>query len=136
MKKILTEDDILDYIFQTLYYSLDNNELDFEKEILASSLIELNEKQVEHLRELMMNSGLVNQSVGFRKSGKVYLNARGIQGMKKVKSYKGYLLEDSIEGGAKIMSHPSADEASSATIQLQQPISKDEFPLRDYDMAH
>lgn len=134
-KKIVTENDILDYIFQTLYFNLDRNEMHLEKDILASSGLELKDKQIEHVRELMMNSGLVNQSIGFGKLGLVYLNGRGIQIMKKYKTYLAYLAQEdqfsSLMGLNKPGHLPENIPAS------QKPAaSKDEPPLKEDDMAH
>lgn len=87
-QKILTEDDLIDYIFRVLYSNLDKNELHLEKQILPSLNISLTDHQVEHIRELLMATGFINCSIGFGKSGMIYLNQQGIRFMKE---YKGYL---------------------------------------------
>ncbi len=68
-EKIITEDDVLDYILQTLFMNLDKNELHLERDILEPSNIRLDEKQTEHIRELLMSTGLVNNAVGFGRTG-------------------------------------------------------------------
>jgi hypothetical protein len=87
----VTEDDILDFALQYMYNNLSKNEVHFEKEIIASTKINLEEHQKEHLRELLLNTSLVQASIGFGKEGKMYLNATGIAIMKQYKSYKIYL---------------------------------------------
>jgi hypothetical protein len=90
-EKIITEDDVLDYIFQALYINLDKNELHFENEIINPSQLSIDEKQIEHLRELTLSTGFVNASVGFGKNGYIYLNKHGIQLIKIYKSYSNYV---------------------------------------------
>lgn len=93
-QKVVTEDDLLDYVLQTLYFNLDKNEMHLEHDILAQTKIEFNEKQTEHIRELLMTTGMVNNVVGFHKSGFIYLNKSGIGMMKKYKSYHAILAAD------------------------------------------
>jgi hypothetical protein len=134
-KKALSENDILDYIFQTLYYHLDKNEMHFEKDILAPSGLLLEEKQVEHLRELMMNTGLVHQSIGFGKAGRVYLNGRGIQVMKKYKSYHAFLQQE--ESLQSLMGlNPSTGTPEKPGTANKPTGSAEETPPREDDMAH
>lgn len=90
-QKVVTEDDLLDYVLQTLYFNLDKNEMHLERDILAQTKIEFNEKQTEHIRELLLTTGMVNNVVGFNKSGFMYLNKSGIALMKKYKSYHAIL---------------------------------------------
>lgn len=134
-KKMVTENDILDYIFQTLYFNLDKNELHFEDDILSPSGLELESKQIEHLRELMMNTGLVHQSIGFGKVGRVYLNGKGIQIMKKHKSYQAYLQqEDPLQS---LMGFGATQKPAGNTTQTNKPAaSSEEPPPVDDDMAH
>lgn len=87
----VTENDLLDYILQTLFYHLDINEMHLEKDILAKTNVPLNDKQAEHIRELLMTTNMVNNSVGFGKSGYAYLNKYGITMMKKYKTYHNIL---------------------------------------------
>jgi hypothetical protein len=134
-KKMVTENDILDYIFQTLYFNLDRNEMHLEKDILASSGLELKDTQIEHLRELMMNSGMVNQSIGFGKIGRVYLNGRGIQIMKKYKTYHAYLAQEEQLQSFMGLNKPShLPENMPATEKPAA--SKEDPPLSEDDMAH
>jgi hypothetical protein len=93
-QKILTEDDVIDYIFRVLYSNLDKNELHLEKQILASLPVALTDHQVEHIRELLMASGFINCSIGFGKWGMIYLNQQGIRFMRE---YKGYLSEKNLK---------------------------------------
>jgi hypothetical protein len=134
-KKMVTENDILDYIFQTLYFNLDKNEMHFENEILSPSGLQLESKQIEHLRELMMNTGLVHQSIGFGKLGRVYLNGKGIQIMKKYKSYHAYVQQE--ESLQSLMGLGAAQKPTDNTTQPNKPAaSKEDPPKIDDDMAH
>jgi hypothetical protein len=90
-EKVITEDDVLDYIFQALYINLDKNELHFENDIIKPSQLSIDEKQIEHLRELALSTGFINASVGFGKNGFLYLNKHGIQLIKVYKSYSNYI---------------------------------------------
>jgi hypothetical protein len=93
-QEVVTEDDIIDFILQTLYLNLDINEMHLERQILSQTKINFSEKQVEHLRELLMTTGMVNNVVGFNKAGFLYLNKSGIALMKKYKSYHHILAAD------------------------------------------
>ncbi len=86
----ITEDDLIDYVFFTLYTNLDKNEMHFEEEIIAPTKLPLDAKQIDHLREVVITTGFVKPSVGFTKRGFVYLNANGIQIMKTYKTYSAY----------------------------------------------
>ena len=91
-KKInVTEDDIIDFTLQYLYNNLSKNEVHFENEIIASIKLNLNKMQLEQLRELILNTNLVQASIGFGKVGNMYLNASGIAIMKRYTTYKNYL---------------------------------------------
>lgn len=134
-QKVLTEDDLLDYILQTLYFNLDINEMHLERDILAQTKIEFNEKQIEHIRELLMTTGLVNNMVGFHKSGFIYLNKTGIALMKKFKSYHAILAADHNR-----MPHPQiVQKLSNKTPQSEEERQEDDNTSADGgydDMAH
>lgn len=100
--RIITEDHLLDYIFLALYQHLHVNELHLEKDILAPMQLPLTEHQIEHIRELLMNTHLVNASVGFKKAGFIYLNAAGIRVMKQYRSYSAYQKSIITEGSSPI----------------------------------
>ncbi len=122
--QIITEDDLLDYILRVLYSNLDKNEMHFEKEILAPLQLDITEKQVEHLRELLIHTNLVKSSLGFGKAGFLYLTSAGIQFMKKYKSYRGYLQETN-----------RADETT-PTVKTSQNHTQPENGISYDDMAH
>lgn len=133
---MITENDILDYVFQTLYLNLDKNEMHFEDAILSPSGLQLESKQIEHIRELMMNTGLVHQSIGFGKLGRVYLNGKGIQIMKKYKSYQAYVQqEESLQSlmGLGTAHKPTGNISSQANNPAG---STEDPPPIDDDMAH
>ncbi len=91
-KKIeVTEDQLVDYALQFMYANLSKNELHLEKDIFANMNLKLNNDVLEHIRELIMNTNLVNASIGFGKSGYLYLNNTGVGVMKQYKSYEMYL---------------------------------------------
>jgi hypothetical protein len=90
-KQIVTEDSIIDFVFQRLYTNLHVNEMHFDNDIITPSGLQLDAVQKEHLRELVVNTGLVNSSVGFKKNGFMYLNQSGIQVMKQYKSYTSFM---------------------------------------------
>jgi hypothetical protein len=73
--RVVTEDDLLEYILKVLYNNLDKNEMHLES---------------EHIREILINTNLVKNSVGFGKNGFVYLTAAGIQVMKQHKTYHNF----------------------------------------------
>ncbi len=89
---IITEDNLIDYIFETLLLNLHQNEMHFENEILAPTKLTLEPKQTEHLREIVLATGFIKASVGFGKSGFLYLTGNGIQLLKVYKTYSNYLL--------------------------------------------
>jgi hypothetical protein len=88
--RVVTEDDLLEYILKVLYNNLDKNEMHLEREILLPTQIQLTEKESEHIREILINTNLVKNSVGFGKNGFVYLTAAGIQVMKQHKTYHNF----------------------------------------------
>jgi hypothetical protein len=99
-KKIeVTEDQLVDYALQFMYANLSKNELHLEKDVFASMNLKLNTEIVEHIRELIMNTNLVNASIGFGKNGYMYLNTSGISVMKQYKSYEKYLQAQQVGGG-------------------------------------
>jgi hypothetical protein len=89
-QRTITEDDLIDYIFYTLYTNLDKNELHFDDDILSPTKLSLDDKQKEHLREIIVSTGLIKPSVGFTKRNFYYLTQQGIQVMKTFKSYSAY----------------------------------------------
>ncbi len=133
-EKMLTEDDVLDFILQTLYAHLHQNEMHLEKDILAPSGLQMDEKQVEHIRELLMTTHLVNNAVGFGKTGYVYLNKHGIAMMKRYKSYHAILAaehrenndQDNNRGGI----YQPTDRPSAHTASEEPPVQGGD------DMAH
>lgn len=134
-QKVLTEDDLLDYVLQTLYFNLDINEMHLERDILAQTKIDFNEKQMEHIRELLMTTGLINNVVGFHKSGFIYLNKSGIALMKKFKTYHAILAADH-----QRITHPQVmQQLSDKTPQSEKDRQDDDTTLADGgydDMAH
>jgi hypothetical protein len=103
-EKLVTEDDLIDFIFGALYANLDVNELHLQKEIIEPSGIQLTEAQLEHIRELLLSTGLVNPAIGFGKQGKIYLNQTGITVIKQYKLYSAYV---AAQHGAKIKLGPA-----------------------------
>lgn len=89
--RAVTEDDLIEYILKVLFSNLDKNEMHLEKDIIVPTQIQLNERELEHIREILMSTHLVKNSVGFGKNGFVYLTASGIQVMKQYKSYHNFL---------------------------------------------
>jgi hypothetical protein len=90
-KVAVTEDDILEYVLNALYTNLDKNELHLDNDILVPTKLELTDKQIEHIRELIMATNFVRSSVGFGKSGYIYLSGFGIQSLKTYGSYRNYV---------------------------------------------
>jgi hypothetical protein len=86
--KIITDDDIIDYTLKTLYANLDKNDLHLEKDILMPMQLNLTPKQIEHIREVMLATNLVNAGIGFGRSSNVHLSNLGMQVMK---TYNGYI---------------------------------------------
>ena len=101
-QRVITEDDLIDYSLRVLYSNLDKNELHFENDILQPLNLQLNDAQVEHLRELILSTQFVKASVGFGKTGKMYLTNAGIQFMKRYKSYKVWLQEQEGQPGVAV----------------------------------
>lgn len=89
--RAITEDDLIEYILKVLYSNLDKNEMHLEKDIIAPTQIQLTEKEADHIREILLSTHLVKNSVGFGKNGFVYLTAEGIQVMKQHKTYQNFL---------------------------------------------
>jgi hypothetical protein len=90
-ERMVTEDDLIDYVYHQLYTNLHKNELHLENDILLPTKIALNDHQLEHIRELLLATNFVKSSVGFGKRGFIYLTAQGIQMMKMYNSYSGFL---------------------------------------------
>jgi hypothetical protein len=125
-QKMLTEDDVLDFIFHTLYINLDKNELHFENEIIAPSEIIMDAKQLEHLRELILSTGFIKASVGFGKNGYIYLTQNGIQLIKVYNSYSNYAA--TLHGG-------SISTNTSVHNQLSKEAPKEQPKYMDDEMA-
>ena len=90
-QQTITEDDVIEYVLSTLFNNLDVNELHLEKDILAPTKIVFNNKQLEHLRELIISTNLVKNSVGFGKIGYMYLTSTGITQLKIHGTYRNFL---------------------------------------------
>lgn len=90
-QQTVTEDDVVEYILKVLLSNLDKNEMHLEKDILTPTKLNLNDKQVEQIRELLISTNLVRSSVGFGKNGYIYLSASGINILKTYGSYRAYL---------------------------------------------
>lgn len=90
-KVTVTEDDVIEHIFKVLYSNLHKNEMHLENDILKPTNITFTHEQAEHLRELVVATGLIKGSIGFGKAGYVYLTGTGISIMKQYKSYHAYL---------------------------------------------
>jgi hypothetical protein len=138
-QKVVTEDDLIDYIFSVLYSNLNKNELHLQKDILAPTKVELDENQIEHLRELLLSTGFVKNSVGFGKSEYVYLTAQGIQMMKTHGSYLSFLrASNQHTGEPNVASNQNqTNPAQNSGFQNLQSNSPANFPEHGGDdMAH
>lgn len=89
--KTVTEDDVIEYVIQQLYQNLDKNEMHLEKDLLIPAGLELDDKQSEHLRELLLATQLIKPSIGFGKNGFIYLTGQGIQIIKTYGSYRNFI---------------------------------------------
>jgi hypothetical protein len=125
-QKMLTEDDVLDFIFHTLYINLDKNELHFENEIIAPSELDIDAKQLEHLRELILSTGYIKASVGFGKRGYIYLTQSGIQLIKLYNTYSNYT--------ATLQAMPNSTTAP-VQNQLSKEAPKEQPKYMDDEMA-
>jgi hypothetical protein len=134
-QKVLTEDDLIDYIFSALYANLGRNELHLRNEILAPTKLDLDEAQLEHLRELLLATSFIKNSVGFGKSEYMYLTAQGIQIMKMHGSYQAFLRSTQQQGD--FSQNPSGVNMPNQG-NMQQPAAQHLPPqeFRDDDMAH
>lgn len=90
-KQTVTEDDVIEYVLRVLFSNLNTNEMHLEKDILAATKIEFDDKQIEHLRELIISTNFVKNSVGFGKNGYIYLTAFGITQLKIHGTYRNFL---------------------------------------------
>jgi hypothetical protein len=91
LQRIGNEDDLIDYVLKTLYANLHLGDMDLQKEILAPLNGNITAKDMSHIWEVLLATNLVNPSVGFGKSGKLYLTNQGMQLMKTNEGYKSYL---------------------------------------------
>jgi hypothetical protein len=89
-QQVISEDNIIDFVFHTLYNNPHIDEMHFQNEIIIPSGLQLDERQLEFIRELILNTNMVQSSIGFKKSGYIYLNAAGMQMMKNYKSYSAF----------------------------------------------
>lgn len=133
-EKMLTEDDVIDFILQTLYAHLHKNELHLERDILGPSGIQMDENQVEHIRELLMTTHLVNNSVGFGKTGYIYLTKQGIALMKKYKSWHAIQAAEQQQNGPTEISSPNPYQRSSTPVN--RPAAEEPPREGGDDMAH
>ncbi|MFY8126899.1 MAG: hypothetical protein ACOVMM_00865 [Chitinophagaceae bacterium] len=90
-QQTVTEDDVIEYVLRVLFSNLNSNELHLEKDILAATKINFNDHQIEHLRELIISTNFVKNSVGFGKNGYMYLTAFGITQLKVHGTYRNFL---------------------------------------------
>jgi len=86
-----SEDDVIDQTIRVLYENLDKGELHFEKDVLPSLYKSFTVKEINHMWEVVLATNLVNPSIGFGKSGFMYLSNAGMQMMKMYDGYKAYL---------------------------------------------
>lgn len=130
----VTEDDLLDFILQTLYTHLDRNEMHLEKDILDQSNVQLDDRQKEHIRELLMTTHLVNNAVGFGKTGYIYLTKHGIAMMKKYKTYHAILAaehqQNNMNDGAALNPYQQSSRQAGKTSSEEPPVQGGD------DMAH
>ncbi len=120
-QRIVTEENLIDFIFFTLYTNLDKNEMHLENEILAPTNIPIDAKQIEHIRELLLATGYIKASIGFGKNGFVYLNQNGIQLMNSYKSYSAYMAANL--GGRMQPRHVNNESASqNKAIEHNEPL--------------
>ena len=104
-QQTITEDDVIEYVLSTLFNNLDVNELHLEKDILAPTKIVFNNKQLEHLRELIISTNFVKNSVGFAKNGYMYLTSTGITQLKIHGTYRNFLKATHGEQHNNIVGH-------------------------------
>ncbi len=91
VQQTVTEDDVIEYVLRVLFSNLDKNELHLQNDILNSTQIAFDDKQIEHLRELIISTNFVKNSVGFGKNGFMYLTAFGITQLKIHGTYRNFL---------------------------------------------
>jgi CRISPR/Cas system endoribonuclease Cas6 (RAMP superfamily) len=132
--KTITEDDIVEHIFMVLYSSLHKNELHLENEILKPTNLNFSAEQTEHLRELIVATGFIKNSIGFGKAGFIYLTVAGISIMKQYKSYSAYL--HATQGNHAVTFNNMSTEDVEANKQLQHPQNSNEDIHQQDDMAH
>lgn len=132
--KTVTEDDIVEHIFMVLYSSLHKNELHLENDILKPTNLSFSAEQIEHLRELIIATGLIKNSIGFGKAGFVYLTVAGISIMKQYKSYNAYMHATQGRHPANFLNTANDDLDVNNSTQRSQNSNGDKH-LED-DMAH
>lgn len=90
-QNIITEDELIEYILNVLYNSLDVNEKHLENDILEPTKLKFTPQQLEHLREMIISTNFAKNSLGFGKNGYMYLTAFGITQLKTFGTYRNYL---------------------------------------------
>jgi hypothetical protein len=120
-QQVVTEDNLIDFIFFTLFTNLSKNEMHLENEILSPSQLELDTAQVEHIRELLMATGFIKASVGFGKNGFIYLTGNGIHLMKVYKSYSAYAATLHNNNNADFNENNSNNDAAAKPINNAEP---------------
>jgi hypothetical protein len=128
--RAITEDELIEYILRNLYSNLDKNELHLEKDILIPAQVQLDERQLEHVREILMSTQLVKASVGFGKNGFIYLTATGIQVLKQYKTYHNFL-----QATQGFTAQHTLQTAGPASTPEEKPAS-DQSHVNYDDMAH
>jgi hypothetical protein len=82
---------VIDTTVKALYNEGDRMPLDFKNEILNKHKINLSDKYVERIWDILLSTGLVSPVIGFGNAGKLSLTNDGYQLMNKFGSYSAFL---------------------------------------------
>lgn len=105
---VVTDNDVIDFVTKVLF-SDTSREFSLTDDILSMSKLKYTPQDEDRIWKLLLNTRMVEQSIGFGKAGKIQLSTEGMLVMNKFGSYMEYFNQQSI-------SHPSApDNLNNAT---------------------
>lgn len=86
----VSDNDVIDLVTKFLFYDT-SKEYDLEKDILKVSKLKYTPSDLHRIWKLLLETNMVEQSIGFGKAGKIELSSNGLLIMNKYGSYLDYI---------------------------------------------
>lgn len=99
---VVTDNDVIDFVTRVLF-SDTSKEFSLTDDILSMSKLKYTPQDEDRIWKLLLNTRMVEQSIGFGKAGKIQLSTEGMLIMNKFGSYNDYFNQQT-------MSSPSAPD--------------------------